>query len=104
MQTGGRFAKERMMPDPSRHAESRNAFESLLRKIPGFKGYLEKEYRRDSDDLARALIAGELQKCKASLERFQRTLVDAGKLDGLTRCDSLRSRLNLLQARVQGAM
>lgn len=92
------------MPDPSRHAESRNALESLLRKIPGFKGYLEKEYRRESDDLARSLIAGELQKSKVGLERYQRTLVDAGKLDGLTRCDSLRSKLQLLQARVQGAM
>jgi hypothetical protein len=98
------FAKEQVMPDPSRHSDSRNALESLLRKIPGFKGYVEKEYRRDSDDLARALIAGELQKSKSSLDRFQRGLVDAGRLETLPRCDSIRARLNLQQARIQGAM
>lgn len=92
------------MPDPSRHAEARNALESLLRKIPGFKGYLEQEYRRESDQLARILVAGELQKCKSSLDNFQRALVNAGRLEILPRCESIRSRLNLLQARVQGAM
>lgn len=92
------------MADPSRHAEARNVLESLLRKIPGFKGYLEKEYRRDSDQLARTLIVEQLQKCKTSLDNFQRTLVHNGQLDALPRCESIRSRLNLLQSRVQGAM
>jgi hypothetical protein len=98
------LAKERIVADPSRHADVRNALESLVRKIPGFKGYLEKEDRRDSDQLARALIVEQLKKCKASLDRFQRTLVDAGQIDALPRYDSVRSRLDLLQSRVQGAM
>ncbi len=41
------------MFEPERHAEKRNFVESILRHIPGFRGYLEKEYRRDSDYLAR---------------------------------------------------
>ena len=92
------------MADPSRHADSRNLLESLLRKIPGFKGYLEKEYRRDSDHLARMLIVGELQKAKTSLDNFQRAQVDAGRLEIMPQCERIRSRLDLLQSRLKGAM
>ena len=30
------------MVDPAQHADSRNLVESMLRNIPGFRGYLEK--------------------------------------------------------------
>ena len=92
------------MADPSRHADSRNLLESLLRKIPGFKGYLEKEYRRESDQLARTLIVTELQNCKSSLDNYQRSQVDAGRLDVMPQCERIRSRLDLLQSRLKGAM
>ena len=39
------------MPEPRAHMEHRGFRESILRHIPGFRGYLEKEYRRDSDAL-----------------------------------------------------
>ena len=64
------------MDDPSRHADSRNLVESILRHIPGFKGYLEKEYRRDSDHLARTHLGDKLQKCKLKLDHYQRELVE----------------------------
>lgn len=92
------------MPDPSRHAESRNIIESIVHCIPGFKGYLDREYRRDSDQLARTWIADQLQKCKLALDRWQQSLVDAGQLELLPPGERLRSRLDLLQSRVKGAM
>lgn len=92
------------MTDPSRHADSRGMLESLLRKIPGFKGYLEREYRRESDQLARNLIVDELQRAKSRLDRFQRALVDSGNLDAMGPCDRLRTQLDLVQSRVKGAM
>ena len=92
------------MADPSRHTDARNLLESLLRKIPGFKGYLEREYRRESDQLARTLIVDQLQKCKASLDNFQRSLADAGRLADLPPCERIRSRLDLLQSRLNGAL
>jgi hypothetical protein len=90
--------------DPSRHADTRNSLESLLRKIPGFKGYLEKEYRRESDELARSLVVAELQKCKTGIDNFQRGQVDAGRLEILPQCERVRSRIDLLQSRLKGAM
>ena len=45
------------MIDPEHHAEGRNFVESILRHVPGFRGYLEKEYRRESDYLLRTAMA-----------------------------------------------
>ncbi len=91
------------MSNPSRHADDRNWLESLGRKIPGFKGYLEKEYRRDSDFLARKLLADQLQRAKPSLDTYMRNLVDSGSLDGLTQCERVRTRVDGLINQIRGA-
>jgi len=90
--------------DPSRHADSRNLVESILRHVPGFKGYLEKEYRRESDHLARTHLGDQLQKCKANLETYQRALVDSAQLDELPKCERLRTRIDTLESRIRGAV
>jgi hypothetical protein len=78
--------------------------ESILRYIPGFRGYLEREYRRESDELARTYLANELQRCKESLDDHQRQLVDAGRIDLLPQCERLRGRIDTLQSRIRGAV
>ena len=92
------------MVDPAGHADSRNIVETILRYIPGFRGYLEKEYRRESDELARKHLADGLQQAKSALDEYQRGLVDAGQLDGLTQCERVRTRIDTLQSRIRGAM
>lgn len=84
------------MINPSRHADNRNWLESLGRYIPGFKGYLEKEYRREADYLARKALADRLHRSKPQLDSYMRNIVDAGQLDGLTLCERVRSRLDTL--------
>ncbi len=90
------------MPDPNRHAESRNWFESILRFIPGFRGYLGKEYRRESDYLARTWLADRLQQSKRGLDDFMRGLADAGQIDHLPQCERVRTRLDGLISRMRG--
>lgn len=92
------------MVDPSRHADSRNLVESILRHIPGFKGYLEKEYRRDSDHLARTHLGDQLRKCKSKLDNYQRALVESAQLDELPKCERLRTRIDTLESRIRGAV
>ncbi len=92
------------MVDPSRHADSRNLLESILRYIPGFKGYLEKEYRRDSDYLARTYLGDQLRKCKSKLDQYQRALVDSTDLDALPKCERLRTSIDTLESRIRGAV
>lgn len=92
------------MPEPKKHAEQRNLIETILRYIPGFRGYLEKEYRRDSDELAREWLADRLQRSKRAIDDLSRPLADAGQIDALPQVDRLRGRLDKLLARIRGAM
>lgn len=92
------------MPDPIHHASNRGAIESILRKIPGFRGYLEKEYRRESDALQREWLAERLQRSKRSIDALARSLVDAGQIDAVPQCDKLRARLDKVIGRIRGAM
>src|SRR4051812_47838883 len=92
------------MPEPREHAKNRGWIESVLRRLPGFKGYLEKEYRRDSDALQRSWLADRLQRAKPALDAYGRTLVDAKKLDLLPQLDRFKSRLDKSIGRIRGAM
>ncbi len=91
------------MADPREHTKDRNVFESILRKIPGFKGYLEKEYRRDSDALQREWITDRLQQAKRAIDAKSRELVDAAEIDALPTFDRLRGKVDKLIGRVQSA-
>jgi hypothetical protein len=92
------------MPDPKQHTENRGAIEEFLRRIPGFKGYLEKQYRRDSDALQRQWLADRLTHVKQALDDVTRHLTDAGQVDALPQFDRVRARLDKLIGRIRGAM
>ena len=92
------------MPEPKDHAEQRNIIESILRRIPGFHGYLEKEYRRKSDDLQRDWLADRLQRSKRAIDDLSRPLADAGQIDLLPQIDRIRARLDKLIGRIRGAV
>ena len=92
------------MPDPLEHAKDRGVIESLLRQIPGFKGYLEQGYRRESDRLQREWLADRLQRAKQGLNDYALALTNAGQLDALTSVEQLRSRLDRLISRLRGSI
>ena len=92
------------MSEPIKHTEKRNFVETILRYIPGFRGYLEKEYRRDADALQRQWLTDRLSRAKRSMDQFARPLADAGKIDLLPEVDRIRGKLDNLIARIDGAM
>jgi hypothetical protein len=92
------------MPEPRDHTENRNFIETILRYIPGFRGYLEKEYRRESDDLQRDWLADRLQRSKRAIDQLTRPLADAGQIDLLPQVDRVRGRLDKLSGRIRGAV
>ena len=91
------------MPEPRQYVQHRSALETLVGWIPGFHGYLEKEYRRDSDSLQRAWLAEQLQRSKRAIDALSLKLADAGKLPLLPQCDRLRAKVDELIARIRGA-
>jgi hypothetical protein len=86
------------------HADNRNWMETIVRHIPGFKGYLEKEYRRESDELQRNWLAARLQSSKKGLNAYMQELTAAGNLDALPTIERVRLRLDKLQNRITSAM
>jgi len=89
--------------DPTRHAHDRNALEALLRQIPGFRGYLEQEYRRESDFLTRKWLADQLLLAKQGVDQAMRKLVEKVQLDALPGYESLRGRLDGFANQIRGA-
>jgi len=92
------------MPNPLEHREHRGAIEELVRRIPGFHGYLERAYRRESDSLLRQHLAERLEYAKRSLEGETRALADSAQLDLLPQFDRVRGRLDKIIGRLRGAM
>ena len=92
------------MIDPKKHSEGRGIIESILRFIPGFKGYLEKGYRQESDYLVRKWMADRLQQSKRPLDDYMISLVNAGQLDQLSALERVKTRLDALMLKMRGAV
>jgi len=81
-----------------------NFLEALLRKIPGFHGYLEREHRRKADQLQRKYLADQLQGFKSTLDRVALKLTEAGRLDELPALERCRGRMDRLIGSIRGAV
>jgi hypothetical protein len=92
------------MPEPIEHAENRGVIESILMWIPGFRGYLRKDNRREADELQRNWLADRLERGKRGLNELARRLTDRGQIDALGEVERLRANLDKVIARVRGAM
>ena len=92
------------MIDPKQHAESRGWIETIGNFIPGFRGYLQRDYRQESDHLSRTWMADQLQQSKRGLDDYMVALVNAGQLDALARCERIKTRLDGLILKIRGAV
>lgn len=61
----------------------RNLLERLMDKIPGYKGFQDRELRRDVDKLQREHLAKQLGRIKGALRESARRYTDAGQLAAL---------------------
>ncbi len=67
--------KETLGPDAHDNIqEDLNWLEALARKIPGFKGYLNKRDRREADQMLRETLAGRFNEVRLQFGRIQETL------------------------------
>lgn len=79
----------------------RNLLERIMAKIPGFKGFQDRELRRDVDKLQREHLAAELGRLKAALRDRARSYTDAGKIVALNGFDRLDRQLDGLSQAVR---
>jgi len=72
----------------------RTFFEQLAARIPGFRGFLDRELRHEVDQLQREALTAELDRLRHRLRELARDLTDAGELSALRPLDRLDRRLD----------
>ncbi|HYV07173.1 MAG TPA: hypothetical protein VFB82_21440 [Blastocatellia bacterium] len=84
-------------------SDQRNWIERLTEKIPGYKGYVDRERRRDIDKLHRERVADQLRALKAPMTDLIRELTSTGRLMEVGPIDSVMKKLDRLENRVRFA-
>ena len=69
-------------------SSDRDAIKKLFSKIPGFKGYIEREVRRSSDKILRETIARDYEAQYQRISSLQRDMISQG---GLAYIDDLEN-------------
>ncbi len=77
--------------------------EKLTEIIPGYKGYKQKELRREADKLLREALVSRLRAVKRQLDALQQDLISAGKFDLLDEVGSTITQLQTFIDRVRTA-
>jgi hypothetical protein len=77
--------------------------EELVRQIPGYKGYKDKEMRREADKLLRLQVARAFDEQRRRLNGVQVALTNAGRLGVLVTLDRALMRLQFLIDRLKTA-
>lgn len=83
-------------------ADNMSGFEKLVAKIPGYKGYREKEMRRDADKLLRGHIYGVLTAQRRRIEDIQGNL-GVAQIEYVEQLGKARRRLQTLADTVNTA-
>jgi hypothetical protein len=74
--------------------EQLNGLERILHKVPGFKGYLERELRRDSDRRQREFIVKQLRLVKSGMNQVIQAASRAKDFDLLREYDLFARKLD----------
>lgn len=83
--------------------EERSLFERILSELPGFRGYKEKELRRESDKLIRNRTYSELEKARADLKDVFQKLSTYNVHEALTDMDHLLMRFDRVAEKINHA-
>ena len=80
-----------------------NPLERLMNVLPGFKGYREKELRRDTDRILRDHIAARLDLMKKALNDAAAAASRSGGMDAINDIETARKRLDRVSNRIRYA-
>jgi DNA repair ATPase RecN len=80
-----------------------NLEETVTNAIPGYKGYKQKELRREADKLLRDTLADRMRTLKIQLDELQKDLISGGKFDLLDEVESVATQLQTFIDRVKTA-
>jgi len=78
-------------------------FKKILAIIPGFKGYMERQARRDSDKLLRDTIAKRFEEQLGRVSALQRDLINGGQIDKIDDLEAAAIKLRTFADRIRRA-
>ena len=92
------------MPDyRQRVLDSQGGVHQLVARLPGFKGYIAKEARREADKMLRSHIGRQLDQQRSRLRQLGTKLAKAGKLDTVAEVEQVRLRLQTMSDKIKTA-
>lgn len=77
--------------------------EKILAALPGFRGYKEKELRRESDRQIRNLLYNKLVKARSDLKETFQILSQQRRLEALTNMDMLVTKYDRISEKINHA-
>jgi len=83
--------------------DDRGPLKNLLSKVPGFKGYLEKEDRRTADKLMREEIGDRYVKVLNQLDAVMTRMVDQGQMEYVDNLESVVTKVQTFIDRIRNA-
>ncbi len=84
-------------------ADSQSGFEKLVAEIPGYKGYKEKELRREADKLLRTRLASHFDQARRRVLGAMEQLTSAARLSEVATLQKANMKLQLLIDRLRTA-
>ena len=83
--------------------QSKNWFEKMAEHVPGYKGYKEKELRREADKTQRLFVAERLDAVVGQLDSIKLDLVNRGDLQKLALIDVTGRKLRTVTDKIRYA-
>lgn len=80
-----------------------NFLEKLMRMVPGFGGYLDRERRRDADKLQREFLAKSTTEIKRRIQDIGEQMLANGDMSQMAKLDGLTNRLDRVTERIRHA-
>lgn len=90
------------MPDYRRRVKnSQGQFRQLMARLPGFKGYIEKEARREADKMLRDDIARKLDVQRSGLEKLSARYAQESNFAAVSALERVRMRLQTVTDKIK---
>lgn len=84
-------------------SSDRDPFTKILSKIPGFRGYMERQSRRDSDKLLRDVVADRFEQQWQRVSGLQRDFISQGEIALVDDLEAAAIKLRTFADRVRRA-
>lgn len=82
---------------------NRGGFERLIARIPGFRGYQDKQARRKADTLLREHIAREIDERIRQMVRVEKLILDALGMSYMSRTRDVKGKIQLYHDKMVSA-